>query len=187
MQFSWACRTSWSGRAGRLTTTANRPLAASPRAPPPWRSLTREEYPPSTTRCRRHSSPPATPTTSPFIGATDPNRYYMWSGHIGQRRHGRRPGPRQITTKSANDWTTYPERLERPGSPGRSTRTSWRRGGLDAAGHWGCIDDASPRQPRRQLPGVLQQVPERRARRPPYDKARTGTDAKNGDGYFDRP
>ena len=57
-----------------------------------------------------------------FIGATDPNRYYMWTGYTGNDGTG--GGPVLGNDELGYDWTTYPERLERPGSPGRSTRTS---------------------------------------------------------------
>lgn len=57
-----------------------------------------------------------------FIGSTDPNRYYLWSGHTGNDGAG--GGPVLGNDELGYDWTTYPERLEAAGSPGRSTRTS---------------------------------------------------------------
>ncbi|MFI2209383.1 phosphocholine-specific phospholipase C [Streptomyces sp. NPDC020141] len=117
-----------------------------------------------------------------FIGATDPNRYYMWTGHTGNDGAG--GGPVLGNEQAGYDWTTYPERLERAG-------VSWRiyqdvGDGLDAAGRWGWIDDAYRgnygdnsllyfNRYRDAVPGD-----------PLYDRARTGTDVKSGDGYFDR-
>ncbi|WP_320782859.1 phosphocholine-specific phospholipase C [Streptomyces sp. CRN 30] len=116
-----------------------------------------------------------------FIGSTDPNRYYMWSGHTGN--DGKGGGPVLGNDELGYDWTTYPERLEAAG-------ISWKvyqdiGDGLDAAGGWGWINDAYRgnygdnsllyfNKYRNAAPGD-----------PWYDKARTGTDAAGGDGYFD--
>ncbi|MET9801775.1 phosphocholine-specific phospholipase C [Streptomyces sp. NPDC006368] len=116
-----------------------------------------------------------------FIGSTDPNRYYMWTGYTGNDGTG--GGPVLNNAEAGYGWTTYPERLEAAG-------ISWRvyqdiGDGLDAAGHWGWIDDAYRgnygdnsllyfNSYRNAQPGT-----------PLHDKARTGTNAKNGDGLFD--
>ncbi|MFI1854402.1 phosphocholine-specific phospholipase C [Streptomyces sp. NPDC020480] len=116
-----------------------------------------------------------------FIGNTDPNRYYLWTGYTGNDGVG--GGPVLDNAEAGYSWTTYPERLEKAG-------ISWKiyqdiGDGLDAAGGWGWIEDAYRgnygdnsllyfNQYRGAAPGD-----------PLYDKARTGTDAKNGDGYFD--
>ncbi|MYZ39231.1 MULTISPECIES: phospholipase C, phosphocholine-specific [unclassified Streptomyces] len=116
-----------------------------------------------------------------FIGATDPNRYYMWTGHTGN--DGKGGGPVLGNDELGYGWTTYPERLEEAG-------VSWKiyqdtGDGLDAAGGWGWIDDAYRgnygdnsllyfNNYRNAKPGDAL-----------YEKARTGTDAKNGDGFFD--
>ncbi|WP_043488043.1 MULTISPECIES: phosphocholine-specific phospholipase C [Streptomyces] len=116
-----------------------------------------------------------------FIGNTDPNRYYMWTGYTGNDGVG--GGPVLDNAEAGYSWTTYPERLEKAG-------ISWKiyqdiGDGLDAAGGWGWIEDAYRgnygdnsllyfNQYRGAAPGD-----------PLYDKARTGTDAKKGDEYFD--
>jgi hypothetical protein len=97
-----------------------------------------------------------------FIGSTDPNRYYMWTGFTGN--DGKGGGPVLGNDEVGYDWTTYPERLEKAG-------ISWKiyqdiGDGLDAAGSWGWIDGRVPRQLRRQLAALLQQVPQRQGRRP---------------------
>ncbi|MBL1103253.1 phospholipase C, phosphocholine-specific [Streptomyces sp. 5-8] len=117
-----------------------------------------------------------------FMGSTDPNRYYMWTGYVGN--DGKGGGPVLGNDEKGYGWTTYPERLEQAG-------VSWKiyqdiGDGLDANGSWGWIDDAYRgnygdnsllyfNQYRNAVPGD-----------PLYDKARTGTDARKGEGYFDR-
>ncbi|WP_406457089.1 phospholipase C, phosphocholine-specific [Streptomyces sp. NBC_00876] len=116
-----------------------------------------------------------------FIGSTDPNRYYLWSGYTGNDRTG--GGPVLGNDESGYGWTTYPERLEQAG-------VSWKvyqdiGDGLDADGSWGWIDDAYRgtygdnsllyfNNYRNAAPGD-----------PLHDKARTGTDIKNGGGLLD--
>jgi phospholipase C len=116
-----------------------------------------------------------------FIGSTDPNRYYMWTGYTGNDGTG--GGPVLGNDEAGYGWTTYPERLEQAG-------VSWKiyqdiGDGLDAAGSWGWINDAYRgnygdnsllyfNKYRNAAPGS-----------PLYDKARTGTNAKAGDGLFD--
>ncbi|MFE0102582.1 phosphocholine-specific phospholipase C [Streptomyces sp. NPDC059009] len=116
-----------------------------------------------------------------FLGATDPNRYYMLTGGVGN--DGKGGGPVLGNQEAGYDWTTYAERLEQAG-------VSWKvyqdiGDGLDAAGHWGWIDDAYRgnygdnsllyfNKYRNAKPGDAL-----------YEKARTGTNAKAGDGYFD--
>ncbi|MFE6332303.1 phosphocholine-specific phospholipase C [Streptomyces sp. NPDC057806] len=117
-----------------------------------------------------------------FIGSTDPNRYYMWSGFTGNDGTG--GGPVLGNDELGYGWTTYPERLEQAG-------VSWKiyqdiGDGLDAAGSWGWISD-----PYRGNYGdnsllYFDKYREAQPGEPWYDKARTGTDVKNGDGYFDR-
>ena len=72
-----------------------------------------------------------------LLGPTDPNRYYMWTGWVGN--DGRGGGPVVDNAEAGYDWSTYPERLQRAG-------VSWRvyqdvGKGLDADGSWGWTDD----------------------------------------------
>ena len=48
-----------------------------------------------------------------FIGNTDPNRYYMWTGWTGNDGTG--GGPVLYNDELGYDWPTYPERLEAAG------------------------------------------------------------------------
>ncbi|MBY8879364.1 phosphocholine-specific phospholipase C [Actinacidiphila acidipaludis] len=116
-----------------------------------------------------------------FIGATDPNRYYMWSGYTGNDGQGK--GPVLGNDEAGYAWTTYPERLEKAG-------VSWKiyqdvGDGLDAAHSWGWIEDAYRGN---YGDNSLLYFDNYRNAKPGdalYDKARTGTDAAAGDGFFD--
>ena len=115
------------------------------------------------------------------LTSTDPNRYYMWTGWVGN--DGRGGGPVINNDELGYDWTTYPERLERAG-------VSWKiyqdvGVGLDADGYWGWTSDAYIGNYgdnsllyfdnyRSAAPGT-----------PLYEKARTGTNAADGQGFFD--
>ncbi|MFJ3551780.1 phosphocholine-specific phospholipase C [Streptomyces sp. NPDC090114] len=117
-----------------------------------------------------------------FIGSTDPNRYYLWSGHTGN--DGKGGGPVLGNEELGYDWTTYPERLEEAG-------ISWKiyqdiGDGLDAAGSWGWIPDAYRGNYGDNSLLYFNRYRDAEPGDPLYDKARTGTDVKNGDGYFDR-
>ena len=73
-----------------------------------------------------------------FLGATDPNRYHMWTGWVGN--DGRSGGPVLDNSEAGYDWSTYPERLERAG-------ISWKiyqdaGAGLDGPHYWGWGPDA---------------------------------------------
>jgi phospholipase C len=68
-----------------------------------------------------------------FPGATDPNRYHMWTGWVGN--DGKNGGPVLNNAEAGYDWSTYPERLARNG-------ISWKvyqdvGAGLDAEHFWG--------------------------------------------------
>ncbi|GFJ96043.1 hypothetical protein Prum_096850 [Phytohabitans rumicis] len=72
-----------------------------------------------------------------LLGSTDPNRYHMWTGWVGNDGNG--GGPVVDNAEAGYDWSTYPERLERNG-------ISWKvyqdiGDGLDAAGSWGWTGD----------------------------------------------
>jgi phospholipase C len=68
-----------------------------------------------------------------FMGSTDPNRYHMWTGWLGN--DGKNGGPVLDNSEAGYDWRTYPELLQKAG-------VSWKiyqdQGeGLDAAHYWG--------------------------------------------------
>jgi phospholipase C len=71
------------------------------------------------------------------IGPTDPNRYHMWTGWVGNDGSG--GGPVITNAEAGYDWSTYPERLQ---AAGISWKVYQDAGvGLDAAGFWGWTED----------------------------------------------
>ncbi|WP_156188175.1 phosphocholine-specific phospholipase C [Arsenicicoccus sp. oral taxon 190] len=115
-----------------------------------------------------------------FIGNTDPNRYYLWSGWVGN--DGKGGGPELYNEELGYGWTTYPERLEAAG-------VSWKvyqdeGTGLDAAGSWGWTQD--PYIGNYGDTSLLYFNSYRNAKPgdPLYEKARRGTTARTGDDYF---
>ena len=56
-----------------------------------------------------------------LLGATDPNRYHMWTGWVGNDGSG--GGPVIDNSEAGYGWSTYPERLENAGISGKFTRT----------------------------------------------------------------
>ncbi len=68
-----------------------------------------------------------------FLGATDPNRYHMWTGWIGN--DGKNGGPVLDNSEAGYDWSTYPERLQRAGITWKVYQDAGE--GLDAAHFWG--------------------------------------------------
>ncbi|WP_322767878.1 phosphocholine-specific phospholipase C [Frankia sp. Cr1] len=116
-----------------------------------------------------------------LIGPTDPNRYYMWTGYVGNDGTG--GGPVITNAEAGYSWTTYPERLEKAG-------VSWKiyqdiGDGLDGPGGWGWIEDAFRGNYGDNSLLYFDQYRNASPGNPLYDKARTGTDVKHGDGYFD--
>lgn len=73
-----------------------------------------------------------------LMGSTDPNRYYMWTGWVGN--DGKGGGPVVDNAEAGYSWTTYPERLQAAG-------VTWKvyqdiGTGLTAAGSWGWTSNA---------------------------------------------
>jgi phospholipase C len=117
-----------------------------------------------------------------FMGSTDPNRYYLWTGYTGNDGTG--GGPVLGNDEAGYDWMTYPERLERAG-------VSWKvyqdvGDGLDAAGGWGWIDDAYRGNYGDNSLLYFNKYRNAQPGNALYEKARTGTNVAAGDGLFDR-
>jgi phospholipase C len=116
-----------------------------------------------------------------LIGPTDPNRYYMWTGYTGN--DGKGGGPVITNAELGYSWTTYPERLEQ-------AKVSWKvyqdvGDGLDAAGSWGWTSDAYIGNYGDNSLLYFDRYRNAAPGDPFYDKARTGTNAKAGEGFFD--
>jgi phospholipase C len=115
-----------------------------------------------------------------LLGSTDPNRYHMWTGWVGN--DGRGGGPVIDNAELGYGWTTYPERLERAGVSWKIYQDSGF--GLDAAGGWGDKDDPCVgNYGDNSL--LLQPVSERTARSAALRKARRGTNIAAPGASFD--
>ena len=116
-----------------------------------------------------------------LLGPTDPNRYHMWTGWVGNDGSG--GGPVINNAEAGYGWSTYPELLQKAG-------VSWKiyqdvGQGLDAAHYWGWgppfignYGDTSLLyffQYQNSTPGT-----------PLYEGALTGTDISAGGTLFDQ-
>jgi len=116
-----------------------------------------------------------------FLGATDPNRYHMWTGWVGN--DGKGGGPVINNAEAGYDWSTYPERLERAG-------ISWKiyqdiGVGLDAAGVWGFTEDAFIGNFGDNSLLYFHQYQNAKPGDPLYEKARRGTNVAVRGTLFD--
>lgn len=116
------------------------------------------------------------------MGPTDPNRYYMWTGWVGN--DGKGGGPVIDNAEAGYSWTTYPEILQDAGISWKLYQDAGT--GLDAAGSWGWTNDAYIGnygdnsllyflQYRNAQPGSAL-----------YEGARTGTNISAGGTLFDQ-
>ncbi|MCL2550976.1 MAG: phospholipase C, phosphocholine-specific [Actinomycetia bacterium] len=117
-----------------------------------------------------------------MLSSTDPNRYYMYTGYSGN--DGKGGGPVLGNEEAGYSWTTFPEILQQAG-------ISWKvyqdiGTGLNSAGGWGWTSDAFIGNYGDNSLLYFNQYRNAQAGDPLYDRARTGTHAAGGDGYFDR-
>jgi len=117
-----------------------------------------------------------------LLGPTDPNRYYMWSGWVGNDGSG--GGPVVDNAEAGYSWGTYPERLETAG-------VSWKiyqdiGTGLDAAGSWGDTTDAYIGNYGDNSLLYFDQYRNAAAGTALYEKAKTGTNVAVSGGLFDQ-
>jgi len=118
-----------------------------------------------------------------FIGNTDPNRYYMWTGWTGN--DGKGGGPVLYNDEAGYDWTTYPERLEAAG-------ISWKvyqdeGDGLNAenGNWWGWTSDPYIGNYGDNSLLYFHTYQNAQPGDPLFEKARRGTRAKDGQDYFE--
>lgn len=116
-----------------------------------------------------------------FIGNTDPNRYYLWTGWTGN--DGRDGGPVLYNDELGYDWKTYPERLEAAGVSWKVYQDVGR--GLNAEGGWGWDDDAFIGNYGDTSLLYFNNYRNAKPGDPLYDKARTGTSNRTGQDYFE--
>jgi phospholipase C len=121
-----------------------------------------------------------------LLTATDPNRYYMWTGYAGNDGTDGSQGPTGPVIDNAEEgynWQTYPERLEAAGVSWKIYQDSGA--GLDAAGFWGWTDDAYIGNYGDNSLLYFLQYQNAAPGSPLYEKARTGTNVANGGTFFD--
>jgi phospholipase C len=116
-----------------------------------------------------------------LLGPTDPNRYHMWTGWVGNDGSG--GGPVIDNAEAGYGWSTYPELLEKAG-------ISWKvyqdvGDGLDAAHFWGFTDDPYHGNYGDNALLYFHQYQNAADNTPLAQKARTGTDIAKGGTLFD--
>ncbi|AXL51421.1 phospholipase C, phosphocholine-specific [Paraburkholderia caffeinilytica] len=116
-----------------------------------------------------------------LMGPTDPNRYYMWSGWVGNDGNG--GGPVIDNSELGYGWSTYPEVLQNAGITWKIYQDIGT--GLNASGSWGWTQNAYIGNYGDNSLLYFNQYRNAQPGNPLYDNARTGTNAANGDGYFD--
>jgi phospholipase C len=117
-----------------------------------------------------------------LLGPTDPNRYYMFSGWVGNDGSG--GGPVIDNSESGYSWTTYPELLEAAG-------VSWKvyqdiGDGLNAANGWGDTSDAYIGNYGDNSLLYFTQYQNAQPGNPLADKAKTGTNVAVSGTLFDQ-
>ncbi|WP_345811030.1 phospholipase C, phosphocholine-specific [Paraburkholderia sp. PREW-6R] len=116
-----------------------------------------------------------------LMGPTDPNRYYMWSGWVGNDGCG--GGPVIDNSELGYGWSTYPEVLQNAGVTWKIYQDMGT--GLDANGSWGWTSNPYIGNYGDNSLLYFNQYRNAQPGNPLYDNARTGTNAAKGDGYFD--
>ncbi len=116
-----------------------------------------------------------------LLGATDPNRYHMWTGWVGN--DGKGGGPVIDNSEAGYDWSTYPERLEKAGISWKIYQDSGV--GLDAAGFWGWTEDPYIGNYGDNSLLYFHQYQNAQPGEPLYEKARRGTNIARGGTLFD--
>jgi phospholipase C len=116
-----------------------------------------------------------------LLGPTDPNRYHMWTGWVGNEGPG--GGPVIDNSELGYDWSTYPERLEKAGVSWKIYQDSGV--GLDAAGFWGWTEDPYIGNYGDNSLLYFFKFQNAQPGDPLYEKARTGTNVAKSGTLFD--
>ncbi|WP_158750774.1 phosphocholine-specific phospholipase C [Acidobacterium sp. S8] len=116
-----------------------------------------------------------------LLGPTDPNRYHMWTGWVGNDGQG--GGPVVDNAEAGYTWTTYPERLQEAG-------VSWKiyqdiGGGLTAKEEWGQTKNAYMGTYGDSSLLFFKQYQQAEPGSPLHDRAKTGTSIAAGGSLFD--
>ncbi|MGF6755954.1 phospholipase C [Paraburkholderia sp. GAS42] len=116
-----------------------------------------------------------------LMGPTDPNRYYMWSGWVGNDGAG--GGPVIDNSELGYGWSTYPEVLQKAGISWKVYQDAGT--GLDAKGSWGWTQNPYIGNYGDNSLLYFNQYRNAQPGNPLYDNARTGTNVAAGGTYFD--
>ncbi len=116
-----------------------------------------------------------------FLGATDPNRYHMWTGWVGNDGSG--GGPVLDNAEAGYGWSTYPERLVNAGITWKIYQD--QGAGLTAAEFWGWGPDAYIGNYGDNSLLYFHQYQNSLAGSPLFEAALTGTDISAGGTLFD--
>jgi len=116
-----------------------------------------------------------------LLGPTDPNRYHMWTGWVGN--DGKAGGPVIDNAEAGYDWSTYPELLQDAGVSWKIYQDSGL--GLDASGFWGWTEDAYIGNYGDNSLLYFHQYQNAEQGSPLFERAKTGTNIKAGGSLFD--
>jgi phospholipase C len=116
-----------------------------------------------------------------LLGPTDPNRYHMWTGWVGN--DGKAGGPAVGNEESGYEWTTYPERLQKAGVTWKVYQDAGL--GLDTAGKWGQTEDAYIGNYGDNSLLYFDQYENAVAGSPLFERSKTGTQATGGASLFE--
>jgi phospholipase C len=116
-----------------------------------------------------------------LLGPTDPNRYYMWTGWVGNDGSG--GGPVVDNAEAGYGWSTYPERLQKAGVTWKIYQDQGT--GLTAAGEWGFTSDAYIGNYGDNSLLYFHQYQNASGGSPLANGAKTGTDISAGGTLFD--
>ncbi|MDE1179796.1 phosphocholine-specific phospholipase C [Paraburkholderia sp.] len=116
-----------------------------------------------------------------LMGPTDPNRYYMWTGWVGNDGNG--GGPVIDNAEAGYSWSTFPELLQNAGITWKIYQDAGT--GLDANGSWGWTQNAYIGNYGDNSLLYFNQYRNAQPGNPLYDNARTGTNVSAGGTYFD--
>ncbi len=116
-----------------------------------------------------------------LMGPTDPNRYHMWTGWVGNDGEGN--GPAVDNSEVGYLWTTYPERLEKAGITWKIYQDIGT--GLNEQNDWGSAKDPYIGNYGDNSLLYFRRFQSAEAGHPLYEKAKTGTNIASSGTLFD--
>jgi phospholipase C len=116
-----------------------------------------------------------------LLGPTDPNRYHMWTGWVGN--DGKGGGPVLNNAEAGYNWSTYPEKLQKAGISWKIYQDAGL--GLDGPNFYGFTEDAYIGNYGDNSLLYFKKYQDAKPGSPLYDKARTGTDITKSGTLFD--